>query len=92
MRYCPSCREFAPGLRPPYSLLCKRVMVGEAEVRLHLDPETRESCRTLEDLTEAWHSGEFPDDSLEDVIRRKTGWNAVQYGEWVATAKMPDPK
>lgn len=46
------------------------------------------SNEDLDDLTERWHQGAWPNIELEQVIRDATGWDEAQYGEWVRSGRM----
>lgn len=45
-------------------------------------------AKDLEDLTERWHKGAWPEIGLEQVIKDATGWDDAQYGEWVRSGRM----
>jgi hypothetical protein len=86
MHYCPTCREGFVGDAPPYG-----VIHTMTQPPVHLHSETREVLVSLEDLTEAWHTGAWPGEGLEAVIRDHTGWNARQYGQWVSRGTVSTP-
>lgn len=46
------------------------------------------SAEDLEDLTDRWHDGAWPEISLEQVIRDATGWTKEQVDVWAATGRM----
>jgi hypothetical protein len=42
----------------------------------------------LDDLVDAWHRGGWPECSLEDLIRERTGWSHLEFADWTVRGRV----
>lgn len=47
------------------------------------------SNKDLDEIVQRWHEGGWPEETLQQVVRRLTGWTEGQYGRWVSHGR-PD--